>query len=273
MNEFSEKYFKFLENEKVENPCGVIDNLIKNSVVKTSICFPWCDTPNHPALELENWILFARSPKYCIEFVNNCFDNINNTIKKSFCDKGFPDFSIFQNKWLEHSKKNPHLAIKYIKLNGPCQALEDIISQDAQCSFEHAEKICGRFKLGEKSILEDSKITIRYLINILNVKSKNDIPLDIVDKIEKTVSEDPESAYFYSFLTKERFELGEKAIAEDSHHSYLYAKNILRDRFELGEKSISKDTEYSFLYAAAVTAGQLPKKMHEIMELKGFQKV
>lgn len=273
MNKFAEKYFKFLENEKTENPCSVIKNLIKQSVVKTSIYFPWCDTPNHPALELENWILFVRSPEYCIEFANNCFDK-ENKIKKSFHERGFPNFVVFQNKWLDYSKNNPNLAIKYIKHNGCIPELEDIISQDANCSIEYSEITNSRFKLGEKSILKDPKITMRYLINILHVKDRNDIPDDVVDKIEKTVSEDPESAYFYSFLiNKKRFELGEKAISKNAEYSFLYAKNILCSRFELGEKSISKDAEYSFIYAASVAAGRLPQKMHETMELKGFQKV
>jgi hypothetical protein len=60
----------------------------------------------------------------------------------------------------------------------------------------------------------------------------------------------PQYSYWYAReVLKSRFELGEKAISNNSEYSYLYAREVLKSRFELGEKAISADAWYSYLYA------------------------
>jgi hypothetical protein len=46
----------------------------------------------------------------------------------------------------------------------------------------------------------------------------------------------------------DRFEMGEKAMSEDSECSYCYARNALKGRFEQGERAIKKDKYVNGLY-------------------------
>lgn len=289
-NSYAEKYFKFLENEKAENPCDVIRSLIKSAGIKQSSYIS--DHQAHPAYALENWTLFAKSPDFCIEFVNNYVEPNTKLVKKSFLEKGFPSYEVFKEKWLEYSKINPHLALKYVFYNHCNRTgsihnvevqrvaeLENVISSDAHCSYSYAKDFLkGRFILGEKSILQNPETTIKYLVDVLKLSRGEQVlspvlPEEIVESVENIVSTHSEAAYLYSYLTNKRFEKGEKSIGESAEYSFLYAKNILKGRFEMGEKSISKSDEFCFKYAAGIVGGSLPKKMHEFMELKSFQKV
>lgn len=283
-NNYAEKYFKFLENEKAENPCDVIRSLIKSAGIKNNSYIS--ELPNHPAYALENWILFAKSPDFCIEFIHNYVESETKLVKKSFLEKGFPSYEVFKEKWLEYSKVNPHLALKYVWYNHRNtkereKDLEEVISKNDECSYNYAKDFLkGRFILGEKSIFQNPEITIKYLVDILGLgksllecRETPKLPEEIVESVENIVSTHSEAAYLYSYLTNKRFEKGEKSIGESAEYSFLYAKNILKGRFEIGEKSISKSDEFCFKYAACIVGGSLPKKMHEFMELKSFQKV
>lgn len=286
MNMYAEKYFRFIENEKVENPCDVIRSLIKSAGIKNYSYIS--DQANHPAYALENWILFAKSPDFCIEFINNYVEPNTKLVKKSFLEKGFPSYEVFKEKWLEYSKVNPRLALKYVFHRSRTDSydieaeevaeLEKIIASDDECSYTYAKSILkGRFILGEKSILQNPEITIKYLVDVLGLSIGSQvlspvIPEETVESVENIVSTHPEAAYLYSCLTNKRFEKGEEAISESAEYSFLYAKNILKGRFEMGEKAISKSDEFCFKYAAGIVGGSLPKKMHEFMELKSFEK-
>lgn len=83
---------------------------------------------------------------------------------------------------------------------------EKAISQSAKYSWWYAEKIHGRFKLGEPAIAKDPHFSYSYARHILEAP----------------------------------FELGEPSIATDGVTAYLYATNILGCRFKLGEKSIQE---------------------------------
>lgn len=286
-NNYAEKYFKFLENEKAENPCDIIRSLIKSAGIKHYSYIS--ELPNHPAYNLENWILFAKSPDFCIEFASNYIEHDTKLVKKSFLEKGFPSYEVFKEKWLEYSKVNPHLALKYVFFSYRLRQntierekdLEEVISKNDQCSYSYAKDFLkGRFILGEKSIFQNPETTIKYLVDIFGLgkspvefPSTQALPEEIVESVENIVSTHSEAAYLYSYLTNKRFEKGEKAISESPEYSFLYAKNILKSRFEMGEKAISKSDEFCFKYAAGIVGGSLPKKMHEFMQLKGFQKV
>jgi len=75
---------------------------------------------------------------------------------------------------------------------------------------------------------------------------------------EPIFATDPQYSYVYArnVLDGDRFELGEKAIAESAEYSYVYARNVLDgDRFELGERAIASDPEYAVKYMKYVLNG------------------
>ena len=70
-------------------------------------------------------------------------------------------------------------------------------------------------------------------------------------------------AYLYAInIIGGRFELGEKAIAEDGYCSFYYAYAF--GRFELGEPAIAKTPSYSYWYAEHVLYGPFPEGEHVI---------
>ena len=54
------------------------------------------------------------------------------------------------------------------------------------------------------------------------------------------------------YILKDKFPLGEPAIAKDSYYSYLYAFDILEGPFKLGEPEIAKDEFFSKRYTQEV---------------------
>lgn len=98
-----------------------------------------------------------------------------------------------------------------------------------------------------------------------------------LDKLENLIKKSASNSLEYAQKIEDRFEKGEKAIAESDeirftpkgHHFPIrvlpaleYAKIIGR-RFELGEEKIAKNTEYIHEYSKVV--GILPEELHNIL--------
>jgi hypothetical protein len=81
----------------------------------------------------------------------------------------------------------------------------------------------------------------------------------------------PKQCYNYaSYILKGKFELGEKAIAENTDYSFNYALYVLNKPFPLGEAAISIDAEYSYNYALYVLNGPFPLGEKAIAEDKYY---
>jgi hypothetical protein len=64
---------------------------------------------------------------------------------------------------------------------------------------------------------------------------------------------DPQSAYCYAlYVIKERFELGEPAIATSPQWAYAYAYDVIKEHFELGEPLIATAPYWAYWYALNV---------------------
>lgn len=108
----------------------------------------------------------------------------------------------------------------------------------------------------QKLFLESCGIDYQILLKSVISNRKNFFIADTNHPSYKqclqTISTDPKMsvvyAFYNSFNTKERFFLGEPAIAQNANYSYLYAENVIKGRFELGEEIISKNEEISINY-------------------------
>jgi len=293
MNDSVAKYQKFIEYEQEKDPCSLIKSLYPAQAKNFGgnlICGDLFGSSNYPVYKSENWILFIKSPTYCSTFVSHFTANPNKY------DEGFPDLDTLLSKWIEYCLENPKLAISYFifveaqrrgnnnhsfRILTPPEdlkeELEQVISEDSDCSFTYAKEILkDRFLIGEDAIFQNPKNTIRYLTDVVCKNSyeyaKNKIPEDILEKVQESVYKDPVSSFNYARITGERFEKGELAISQDPESSFNYAKYVLKSRFELGEKSIAKVSDLCLKYATSIIGGKLPKKMHEAMELYSFKK-
>jgi len=98
-----------------------------------------------------------------------------------------------------------------------------------------------------------------------------------LDKLENLIKNSAPHSLKYALKIEDRFEKGEKAIAESDEIKFTpnghvcpiivlpaleYAK-IIGGRFELGEEKIAKNTEYIHEYSKVV--GMLPEELHNIL--------
>lgn len=98
-----------------------------------------------------------------------------------------------------------------------------------------------------------------------------------LDKLENLIKNNASDSLKYAEKIKDRFEKGEKVIAEADEINFTpegyicsilvlpaleYAKIIGR-RFELGEEKIAKNTKYIHEYSKVV--GILPEELHNIL--------
>jgi hypothetical protein len=281
MSVYAEAYYRFIENEKIDN--DLVDETIHSLEVdakKELKKFEIHEYPS-PATDPVNWILYIRSPKHSYRYVENYF-LINRNDKESF-----PSLDLLIQSWYQNSKKNAKLAIEYIRFLSDKQNFDRIksrganpileipeaiplIAKDSDCSLSYSLITKKRFVEGEKSIFEDPKNTITYLEKILNKK----IPEEILDMVEKGISKNAHTSLDYALNYKEGiFPAGESSIALDGYCSLKYAKEIVKGRFELGEKSISESDDLLLSYAISVLGGKLPEYMHKKMSLKTFTSV
>ena len=67
------------------------------------------------------------------------------------------------------------------------------------------------------------------------------------------IAENAQCSYIYAkFHLKDKFPLGEHAIAKDAFYSYNYAKYVCKGSFSLGELTIANDAYYAYMYAKHV---------------------
>jgi hypothetical protein len=288
MNVHAEAYCKFIENQKIDD--HLVDDTIKelnkspraSQGVQGIQIYEWSS-----ATDPVNWILYIRSAQHSFMYVFY-YELITKNDKESF-----PHISLLIQKWYEYSKNNANLAIQYMrfvsksdnisrieqknglgkgKINAPLQVLEamPLISKDSNCSLNYAMMIGKRFVEGEKSIFKNAKNTLLYLKEVLG----GEIPEDILEQIEESVSRDPISSLYYALNYKKGpFPLGEKAIACDGDCSLRYARDVIHSRFELGEAAISTRDDLLLSYSLSVLGTELPDKMHKKMSLKTFASV
>jgi hypothetical protein len=98
-----------------------------------------------------------------------------------------------------------------------------------------------------------------------------------LEKLENLIQHLAKESLIYALEIKDRFEKGEKAIAESDEIDFIpndkvypvtvlpsleYAK-IIKGRFELGEKKIMQKTKWIYEYSKIV--GMLPEEMHNML--------
>lgn len=93
---------------------------------------------------------------------------------------------------------------------------------------------------------------------------------DLTPEEIKEISKSAEDSYFYSYVTRKRFEAGEEAISKNPHLSFCYA-DILGERWVKGEKAIATDARSSFFYAVYVLGGRF-EAGEEVINKSPFHK-
>ena len=96
--------------------------------------------------------------------------------------------------------------------------------------------------------------------------------ISIIHDIDRIARINPDLAYFdhfyalqyADFVLRDKFPLGEHAIAKDAFYSYNYAKYVCKGLFSLGELTISTDPHYSYMYAKHVLNGRFQLGEKEI---------
>jgi len=276
-------YFEFLSNLESKDVDSTIEKLFAETK-KISGKFDIYEHPS-PAKNPINWILFVRSEKYCSTYVNN-YKLIVGEDKDSF-----PCFKVLMEKWHHYAKTSALLALEYMKFvesymtaeqRSICVGLPKEVSEAMPLILDNSDASLGyailkgskhgkkRFLEGESAIFKSPTNTLKY-ITFLGYDTNKNIPEDILDKVEKSLSKDAECSLEYALTIKnKRFPLGEKAISKDAACSFAYAKQIICGRFEMGEKAISEREDLSLKYAVSVLGGELPYEMHKKMKLGSF---
>lgn len=84
--------------------------------------------------------------------------------------------------------------------------------------------------------------------------------LRLPKQLEKIISKDAEYSLYYAKVLKNRFELGEPAIATNANYSYYYCIDVLKPLgiigFPLGEKEMAKDPAIALNYSRYVLEGR-----------------
>ena len=102
------------------------------------------------------------------------------------------------------------------------------------------------------------KTSLWYVIynNFLHLHLKHEYK---IKHHEELIALCPQYAYAYAaYVLKNRFELGEPAIATNTESSFWYAYGVLKNPFPLGEKAIVTDPYFTLRYAAHVVHGSFP---------------
>ena len=76
-------------------------------------------------------------------------------------------------------------------------------------------------------------------------------------EFEPVISQEPKTSYEYAVILKNRFEMGEPAIAKDAGLSCRYAKEVIGGRFLLGEPIIASVDRAADLYAEKIREWRL----------------
>lgn len=137
---------------------------------------------------------------------------------------------------------------------------ENIISQNAEYSFEYANQIIkNRFYLGEEQIAQHSYYALHYAINILYGSWLSKVGGQIALKAESKILENEKYWDSYIFLLiKNKSEIDEPKIATQGKYAYRYARDILNGSWKekiggelaiKAEKSIAADPAYSRKYS------------------------
>lgn len=184
--------------------------------------------------------------------------------------------AIYLNGYSEFIKYIKHLdldkqeiELKEESVEAACHALR----QEAIRHLDYENKI--KLKL-LKIIFESDDVDKMLEFNLKKIRWIISRDYDIgftLEKLENLIENSASDSLEYTQKIENKFEKGEKAIAESDEiwfklkgHPVLpaleYAK-IIGKRFELGEEKIAKKTEYIHEYSKVV--GILPEELHNIL--------
>lgn len=156
-----------------------------------------------------------------------------------------------------------YYSLEYAKevIEGRFELGEDAIANTGKYAIEYAREILkGRFEKGEPNILLHSSLSLSYLIDAIADETPK-----VKEPFEQRIKDSARAACEYAVRTGKRFELGERAIAEEAYTAYRYARYAINERFELGENVLSKRSDMSYWYALYVLKGRFKKGEEAIL--------